>query len=126
MFFIHSVEGGYVPSFEYLSYYDDEAPKAGMALKFGADYLEKCSGTNKPAYISMCEKEDTFTSGIIPVIKVSPDIIFEVECAGDTSDLYLGAKVTIADDGLTVTDTTEGGVATVLHKDGNTVRVRFE
>ena len=124
MFKIHSVEGGYVPSFEYHSFYG-MTPKIGMALTYGADYLEKCGAEENPEYICMGEIPDGVTSGKVPVIKVSDDIIFETETENELSGVSFGGMYKLSADGMTVIGET-GGHARLIYKDGNTARVRFE
>lgn len=124
MFKIHSVEGGYVPSFEYHKFHG-MTPKIGMALAYGADYLEKCGAEDKPEYICMGKIPDGVTSGEVPVIKVSEDIIFETEVETELTAASFGSMHKLSADGMTVIGET-GGHARLIYKDGNTARVRFE
>ncbi|MBQ8759244.1 MAG: hypothetical protein IJZ20_06085 [Clostridia bacterium] len=124
MFFIHSVEGGYVPSFEYHNFYD-VTPKIGMAMTYGANYLIACGAEYKPEYICMGEFPDGVTSGEVPVIKVSENIIFETETEGELLGVCLGGMYKLSDDSMTVV-AEDGGHARLINQDGETVRVRFE
>lgn len=128
-FLIHSVEGGYIPSWEYLPA-GAITPVVGMALYQNAGNLALASGTTTPTFISMTERTAALTAGdVIPVVRVSEDIIWETEFSAAATSVKIGQKVTIASDGLRVTGTTTGGVAEVVEMDGTTagskVRVRI-
>lgn len=129
-FKVHSTDDGRVPGIEYLPC-GAITPKVGMALVQTSGNLAIATGTSKPAYISMCERETACTAGdVIPVMRVQPDMIFETVWSATATAINLGDKVTLhASDGLQVTATTTGGVAEVVGMDGtavgNTVRVRF-
>jgi hypothetical protein len=129
MFRIHSTNDGHVPPTEYIPA-GAITPKVGMALYQNAGNLAVASGTNKPTYISVCEKDAAVTAGeAIPVIRVEEGMIFGVELSASGSSLKLGDKVTIATDGLRVTATTTDGVAEIVGIEGtaagDVVRVRF-
>lgn len=107
-------------------------PSIGMALVLSSGNLAKASGTTKPTYISMIEAAGTLEAGtIIPVIAVTPDMIFETTNSASLNGVNIGAKVTIADNGCQVTATTTSGVATIVDKvdgtgTGNPTLVKFE
>lgn len=129
-FKIHSVDGGHIPSIEYLPA-SAITPKVGMALVQTSGNLAIATGTNKPTYISMCERETPCTAGeLIPVIRVDSGIIFETDFSASATSVKLGNKVTLhASNGLQVTAATDGGVAEVVYMDGTAsgsmCRVRF-
>lgn len=129
-FKVHSTDDGRVPGIEYLPC-GAITPKVGMALVQSGGNLAIATGTTKPTYISMCERETACTAGdLIPVLRVQPDMIFETKWSAAATAVKLGNKVTMhASDGLQVTATTESGVAEVVGIDGtavgDTVRVRF-
>lgn len=128
-FKVHSTDDGRVPGIEYLPC-GAITPKVGMALTQTGGNLAIASGSVKPTYISMCERETACAAGdIIPVMRVQPDMIFETEWSAAATAVKLGNKVTLATDGLKVTATTTDGVAEVVGIDGTavggTVRVRF-
>ncbi len=124
-FLIHSVDDGRVPAFEHLPA-SAIKPEIGMALVMAGGVLVQAVGTAVPAYISMCQKETACEEGdIIPVIRVQPDIIFGTESEEDMAAVNVGDKVTISDDAMGVTATTASGVAEVVTKDEDGVRVRF-
>lgn len=109
-------------------------PKVGMALIQSGGNLAVASGTNRPAYISMTERETALTAGeIIPVIRVDEDTIYETTNSAAFTSVKRGDKVTLhASDGLQVTATTNNGVAEVVDFDdaakagaGGVVHVRF-
>ena len=120
-FMIHSVEGGYIPSWEYQPC-SAITPVVGMALYQNAGNLALASGTTTPTYVSMTERTAALTAGdIIPVVQVNEDIIWETEWSAAATSIKRGQKVTIATDGLRVTATTTGGVARVVDFDGTAV-----
>ena len=129
-FLIHSVDDGHVPAIEYLPC-GAITPKVGMALVQSSGNLAIATGTTKPTYISMIEKDSACSAGdIIPVIRADHEIIFETSFSASASGVNLGDKVTLhASSGLQVTATTASGVAEVVYKDGNNsgdmCRVRF-
>ena len=105
-------------------------PKVGMALVQTSGNLAIAKGTDKPAYISMCERETACAAGdLIPVIRVHEDMVFETTFSAAATSVKLGDKVTLhASSGMEVTATT-GGACEVVGMDGaavgDTVRVRF-
>ncbi|MBQ8248263.1 MAG: hypothetical protein IJY93_00055 [Clostridia bacterium] len=116
-FYIHTVEGGYVPPFEHLPA-DGLTPAVGMALVLTEGKLTLASGATKPTHISMCQREGACADGeLIPVTRVNDAITFAVP-SSVANAVAIGGKVTISDDGLNVTATTDGGVATIVGKDG--------
>ena len=120
-FMIHSVEGGYIPSWEYHPC-SAITPVVGMALYQNAGNLALASGTTTPTFVSMTERSAALTAGdIIPVVQVNEDIIWETEWSAAATSIKRGQKVTIATDGLRVTATTTGGVARVVDFDGTPV-----
>lgn len=120
-FTIHSVEGGYIPSWEYHPC-SAITPVVGMALYQNAGNLALASGTTTPTYVSMTERTAAVTAGdVIPVVQVNEDIIWETEWSATATAVKRGQKVTIATDGLRVTATTTGGVAQVVDFDGTAV-----
>lgn len=105
-------------------------PKLGMALTVSAGKLAVATGTTRPAYISMTEKEAAVTAGtVIPVIRVSEDIIYETENSASFTGVNVGSKVTLDSTGTKVTATTTDGVAEVVGIEGTAVgskiHVRF-
>lgn len=128
-FLIHSVEGGYVPSWEYHPA-GAIIPKVGLALVQSSGNLAIASGATAPGFVSMTEREAALTAGdVIPVVRVSEDIIWETTFSVAASSIVPGNKVTLSADGLQVTATTTGGVAQVVDMDGTAagdkVRVRL-
>lgn len=129
MFIPYKTDDGRVPAWEYLPA-SAITPKVGMALTMTSGKLALASGTTKPTYISMVEKETACTAGdIIPVVRVGADMILETTFSAAATSVVPGAKVTVAADGLQVTGTITDGIAEVVELDGTTagskVRVRF-
>ena len=128
-FKIHTTADGRATGIEYLPA-GAITPKVGMALYQPGGNLAIASGTTKPTYISMCERETALTAGeVIPVIRVYDDIVFETTLSAAGTSLKLGDKVTIATGGEQVTATTTDGVAQIVAIEdpaaGGKVRVRF-
>lgn len=129
-FKIHKIDDGRIPGIEYLPC-GAITPKVGMALVQSSGNLAIATGTTAPTYISMCEKDSACTAGdIIPVIRVSKDMVFETTFSAAATSVKLGNKVTLhASDGMSVTATTTDGVAEVVYMDGTAsgsmCRVRF-
>lgn len=85
----------------------------GQALKLSGGKLVPCTGAEAPTYIAHGAGKD---GDNVAVYAVAHDQVYEVACADDPSALNEGDKVTIGADALTVTATTEGGVATIISK----------
>lgn len=129
-FKVHSTGDGHIPCIEYLPC-SAITPKVGMALTQTSGNLAIATGTTKPTYISMCEKDSACTAGdIIPVLRVEENVVFETNFSAAATSINLGDKVTLhASDGMQVTATTASGVAEVVYMDGTAsgsmCRVRF-
>lgn len=130
MFLFHTTDDGRIPGFEYLPA-AAITPKVGMMLAANASgNLAAASGAVKPQYVSMADRDAAVKAGeLIPVVRVQPDMIFEVPLSVAGTSLKVGQKVTIADDGLQVTATTTDGIAEIVEILGTAVgakvRVRF-
>ena len=118
------------PSLEYLAGTASEAFKAGEALVYSeTGTLTKASGAVTPEYI--CASEITLPSGggLVPVMRIKSDTLYEVPLSASGASLYCGNKVTIGSDGLTVTATVLNGTAEITAMDGtavgDTVTVKF-
>ncbi len=131
-FIPHSNSDGRVQPWEYLPATGSTKPDIGLALVLSSGKLVKASGTTKPTYICMMEAPAAVAEGtLIPVMKVESDQVFECTNSASLNSLNIGAKVTIANNGCQVTDTTTSGVATIVDKTdgtgtGNPTLVRFE
>lgn len=91
----------------------------GEALTLAGGTLKKCDPTAVPTHI--CGEDylaPASDNKDIVVIPVSADMIFEVPFGVAPSKVYAGDKVTLGTDGLTVTSTKEGGVATIFEMAG--------
>ena len=97
-FRVHSYDGSNrIAGIEYLPA-SAITPKIGLALKQTNGLLALATGTAKPTYISMCEKDSACASGdIIPVIRVQDDVTYETSfsAAASTSGV---AEVVYIDD----------------------------
>lgn len=129
MFLIHTLADGRATAVEYLPA-GAITPKVGMALYQNGGNLAVASGTTKPTYICMAERETALTAGeVIPVTRILPDVVYETTLSAAGTSLKLGDKVTIATGGEQVTATTTDGVAEIVEivdtAVGGKVRVRF-
>lgn len=101
----------------------------GTLLYLNAGKLAVASGTTKPQFIAQ-HSGTTADGEQIAVEKIKESTIYETTCSAAFTSIKVGNKVTIGTDGLTVTATTDSGVATVVGIDGTAigskVRVRFE
>lgn len=127
-FLIHSVDDGHVLPWEYLRA-DDLIPKVGMALKMDEGKLVVASGTDKPEYIAMRDMEDFVPEGgRIPVVRVTPEVVWETFLSASGNSLNEGDSVNITADGMGVNNTV-GGAAKIVNlmsrRTNDPIRVRF-
>lgn len=102
------LDDGRVPPHEYLPV-AAITPKWGMTLVMEGEMLVMASGADVPEYLSMVEYTDAVPEGTtIPVTRIAEDVIYLAPLNADGSALKLGDKVTIGDDGVSVTATTGG------------------
>lgn len=109
-----------VPEPEYLPVTNSEEVKIGEALKISSGKLTKHGATSDdtaPFFVAMAGCT-AGTGNVIPVMRVTPDMLFLVETQADASAAVLGTKVTLHTDGLQVTATTTKGVATIVDLNG--------
>lgn len=129
-FYPETVIDGHVPPWEYLPASAIQ-PKVGMALILSSGKLAIATGTNKPEYICMADYAAAVTAGtIVPVIRVTPEILFRTSNSASLSGVNVGDKVTLhASSGMQVTATKTSGVAEIIAKSGDEsgsdVYVRF-
>ena len=114
------------PCTEYFYGTSGESFIYGEALTLSEGKLTKCTGTTKPAFISLgdvsCKDSKTF----VPVMRVFDFYIFTCPLTGDADGLNAGDAVTIDSDGCGVTSQTSGGIAEIVEIGENTVSVRFQ
>ena len=118
------------PSVEYIKGTASESFRRGEALVYSQyGYLTKASGAVKPEYICAADVALSASGGIVPVVSVRSDMLFEVPLSASGESLVCGNKVTIGSDGLTVTATLTNGTAEIVGIDGtasgDTVTVKF-
>lgn len=128
-FRIHTVGRAGVHGLEYLPA-GAITPKVGLALKMTNGKLAVASGTDKPLYLCMTERDSAVADGtVIPVERISDETIYATNNQASFASVKLGDKVTIHTDGMQVTATTASGVAEVvgIHgtEVGSTILVRF-
>ena len=86
----------------------------GMAAVFAGGALAKAGATAKPTHIVMGPAVAGPGEELLyPAIRVLPTTVFSAPASGAVAQA--GGVVTLAGDGLGVTNTAEGGVFTVLH-----------
>lgn len=113
---------------EYHEVTASEAVAYGEALVMSSGKLTKCGATTKPAYLAAgsCAAG---SANVIPVLRVSDEVIYETALSEASASIAKGAKYTLSSDGLKITATTTSGVAEVVSWDGKAqgdkVRVRF-
>lgn len=117
MFTIHHTQAGNLPALEMLTATEDTYV-VGQALKLASGGLAACGATDKPDYISMQAGD----GGTLTVLPVCQDTVY---ACTSTATPTVGTKVTLSTDGLSVTATTTGGVATVLAVRNGEVLVKF-
>lgn len=95
-------------------------PKVGLALIITSGRLAIATGTNKPKYICMTEGAALTAGDVIPVLRVTPDMVFETTFSASASGVNDGALVTLhASNGLQVTAMTTNGVAEIVSREGS-------
>lgn len=129
MFIPHKTDDGRIPPIEYLPC-GAITPKLGLALVQANGNLAIASGSTKPTYLCMTERAAAVEAGtVIPVQRVSEDLIYETISSAAFTSIKQGQKVTLASDGMKVTATTTDGVAEVVDiadtAAGGKVYVRF-
>lgn len=105
-------------------------PQVGMAMVMSGGMLVKATGTTKPTYICVTQRSTAVEAGeLVQVVPCDGSTIYETEFAADAAAIKRGDKVTIHTDAMSVTATTNGGIAEVVHMSGtaqgSTCRVRF-
>jgi len=132
MFKLAKIENGRqnVPEPEYLDVAASEAVSLGQALVLNSAGKLTACGSATPTHIAMGEVNASTTKRTIAACRIEPNQVYEVACSAVPSALVPGNKVTIADDGLRVTASTDGGVATVVALNGaalagDKITVRF-
>lgn len=87
----------------------------GEALSLTEGKVTKCAPTERPDCIC-CEDYTAPAEGgrAIIVEAVSSEMIFEAPISASPASLCVGAAITLGADALSVSATTEGGVATVF------------
>lgn len=115
--------------FEYYAAGAIQNVEPGMLLYLSSNALAVAGGTTKPQFIAH-HTGTTDGTQLIAVEKIKESTIYETTCSAAFSSIRVGDKVTTGADGLTVTATTDSGIATVVDFDGTAVGskvlVRFE
>jgi hypothetical protein len=129
--FMKSLSGENFPPIEMVPTTPSEAYTIGEALVVTNGKLTKAGATAKPQYFA-AKSYVAPASGNedLPVNTVLPNHEYEAPFAANASAISEGAAVTLHTDGLQITATTTGGVATIVKKLGSgavgtLARVRF-
>ena len=121
MFSYYKADDGREQPIEYLPA-SAIAVKAGELLVMTSGKLAKCGATAAPTYLCMHTSEGTLAAGdIIPVCRITKDLIYKTSNSASFASIAVGAKVTISADAMQVTATTSDGVAEVVGFDGTAV-----
>ena len=98
-----------------------EAYSHGEALVLSGGVLTKCGAAVTPTHIC-CEDYVAPESNNRDIVAepVSADMIFEAPFSAAPTSVNVGDKVTLHTDGLQITATKDGGVATIYDKAGAT------
>ena len=125
MFRLIKIENARMNVPEPVIYEANEAITAGEALILSGGKLTKA--TTAPEFIALASAP---AGADVPVARITPDHVYEVPVTAAPTALVPGDKVTLSEDALGVTTTTEGGVVTVVSLDGataagDTIIVRF-
>lgn len=107
-----------VPEPEFLEVTASEAVEIGEALVLTSGKLTKCGATVAPQFIAMGIKTAADTNRTLAVCRVEKNQVYEVPVSAAPTSLVPGSKVTLAEDGLSVTATTNSGVVTVVDLNG--------
>ncbi len=97
----YSTDDGRVPAWEYLPC-EAITPKVGLCVAFDTT-SEQLQVSDTPEYICMREESAAVTAGtIIPVIRVSKDIVFETTLDAKNTSLTVGSLVDVDSTGLLI------------------------
>ena len=106
--------------------------KSGEALTLEYGYLTSCIPTQKPLYVAINNAK--YDDEYAVVFEVNSNMLFETTINGDPSELFVGDKVTMANDengsAVMVSSNTTSGVATIVdlmdaEKIGDKITVKF-
>lgn len=104
---------------------------AGTAVTFVSGKLTAVSGDEKAEYIVNCTTECKAADDKVPLILVTPDMLFETTVSADPASMVIGGKYTIGTGGTDVTATAaESAGAYLVDKlgataSGDTILVRL-
>lgn len=106
-----------VPETESLPTTASEVYAEGEALVLSGGKLTKASGTTKPTHISLADYTAPASGQKdLPCYRIEKNMVFEVPVtfSETAKEIVVGSKLTVATDGLGVTDVTTSGVVTVV------------
>lgn len=118
MFRIWSTDDGRQLPFEYKSC-SAMTPKYGMAMTIDGGDLVLAAGETAPIYICCREETAAVEQGtLIPVVKIQADQVWMTEGSGEET---VGAAYDIAEDGMSLADTSTGAAPFVVDSVDGTV-----
>ncbi len=111
-FKIASLLDGTHPPFEYFLGKDGEAFALGEALVMDGGRLTKCAADATPEFICQrTQAAETPAKTLLPVTRVTETQEYEAPIGAATpTAVVVGSKLTLHTDGLSLTDSTDGGV----------------
>lgn len=81
--------------------------KQGQAVYYSSGKLSACSGLVKAQWVIVNTKKVAATGGNVDAIRVTPSLVFEVECADyDSAKVVLGGHLGFSSDGTKLEDDT--------------------
>ncbi len=93
---------------------DGEAISVGEALVLEGGKLTKCGAAVKPEFIAIGEIGEADTARKLAVCRVESNQVYEAPVTDAPTSLKAGDKVTLSEDALGITATTDGGIVTVV------------
>lgn len=128
-FQLYSTDDGHIPAWEYLPC-EAITPKMGLCLAFDAA-SEQLQVSDTPEYICMREESAASTAGtLIPVVRITKDIVFESSLDAANTGLKVGSFVDVDSTGLLIdADSSTDDVFQITYLNGTAagsiVRGRF-
>ncbi len=127
MFLIHKMDTTLSRGIEYIPMEGEGSGGVGMVLEPNGDYYDKPTSTALPTHLAVGKANE---AGIIPAVRLDPQIELEVVTPSDLTAIALGAKLQINTDTADTVTADPDGHAALTYKekreDGTWLcRVRF-
>ncbi|MBQ9988934.1 MAG: hypothetical protein IJP30_04280 [Clostridia bacterium] len=120
MFKLYNKTQGYTGAAEERVRVMENAYFRGQALVLKEGALVAATGSDKPHYLCLADRQANAGAGTVPVLSVTDNQRYETT-AVTGAELEEGDCVTLSNDGMQVTGTKENGVFTITHVNGDTV-----